>query len=257
MPDVLDPRPSFELTGRVVVVTGATGGLGGAIAEGLGACGARLVLTGRSAAAVDALADRVRADGGTAVGVAADITSPGDRTGIIEAAVDSFGGVDVLVNNAGTAHRVPATDVTPESWDRVFAVNTHAAFFLAQAAYPHLRANGRGSVVNVLSTGLWSGGAGSVLYRSSKAALHAVTMVLAQEWAPEGVRVNAVAPGAMDAGMGVALDGDRVARHVERTPQRRLGRAGELVPAVLYLASDASSFVTGTTLRVDGGAISL
>ncbi|BBG02565.1 MULTISPECIES: SDR family NAD(P)-dependent oxidoreductase [Pseudonocardia] len=251
-----DPRPSFDLSGRTVLITGGSGGLGSAIACGLAASGARVVVAGRDG---DRLADvvaRIRATGGEAVGVPVDITRHDERSTLVAAAVAEFGRLDVLINNAGATHRVPAVELTVEAYRRLHRINTEAALFLSQAAHPHLCATGAGSIINILSIGMWNGGPQSLLYRSSKAALHAITMVLAQEWAPDRIRVNAVAPGTVDAGMGAALEPQRLAAQIARTPLGRRGLAEEVVPAALYLAADASSYVTGTTLRVDGGAVS-
>jgi NAD(P)-dependent dehydrogenase (short-subunit alcohol dehydrogenase family) len=257
VPDPLDPRPLFDLAGRAIVVTGGSGGLGSATAQGLAACGAYVVVVGRASDRVHEVTSRITDTGGRAVGVVADITRPADRESVVDAALTAYGRLDVLINNAGVTHRVSADSVTVETYRRVHGINAEAALFLSQAAHPHLRDSGHGSIVNVVSTGLWTSGPKSLLYRSSKASLHAMTMVLAQEWAPDGIRVNAVAPGAFEAGMGADLDAERIASHLARTPQQRRGRPGEIVPTMLYLASDASSFVTGTTLRVDGGAVSV
>ncbi|WP_433502902.1 SDR family NAD(P)-dependent oxidoreductase [Pseudonocardia halophobica] len=257
MPDPLDPRPLFNVDGRVIVLTGGTGGLGSATARGLAACGAHLVVVGRAADRLQEIVAGIQDTGGSAVGVTADITLAADRAAVVDTAVAEFGGIDVLINNAGVTHRVPVAELDVETYRRINGINAEAALFLAQAAYPHLKAHGNGSVVNVLSIGMWSSGANSVLYRSTKSALHGMTMVLAQESAPDGIRVNAVAPGTFEAGMGTAISADRVAAQVARTPMRRRGRPEEIVPTMLYLASDASSYVTGTTLRVDGGTVSL
>lgn len=257
MPDGADPRPLFDVAGRTIIVTGGTGGLGSTIARGLAACGAHLVVVGRAVDRLEEVVTGIQETGGTALGVPADITLAEDRAAVVDTAMTRYGRLDVLLNNAGVAHRVPAAELTVETYRRLHGVNAEAALFLAQAAYPHLKGHGNGSIINVLSIGMWNSGAQSVLYRSSKSALHGMTMVLAQEWAPDGVRVNAVAPGTFEAGMGANLDPQRVARQIARTPMGRRGHPAEIVPTMLYLASDASSFVTGTTLRVDGGAISL
>jgi NAD(P)-dependent dehydrogenase (short-subunit alcohol dehydrogenase family) len=257
VPDRVEHRSPFDVTGKAVVVTGGAGGLGSSIARGLAAHGAHLVVAGRAEDRVHEVTSRIGDAGGRAVGVIADVTAPAGREAILEAAMTTYSRLDVLINNAGITHRMPATSITVETYRRVHAINAEAALFLSQAAHPYLKDSGDGSIVNVVSTGLWTGGPQSLLYRSSKAALHAMTMVLAQEWAPDGIRVNAVAPGAFEVGMGAGLDAGRIAAHVARTPQRRRGRGEEIVATMLYLASAASSFVTGTTLRVDGGAVSL
>jgi NAD(P)-dependent dehydrogenase (short-subunit alcohol dehydrogenase family) len=251
-----DPRASFDVTGRVVVVTGGSRGLGRAVCRGLAAAGARVVVVSRSAEACDSVVAAVRRDGGTALGIAANVAHPDDHERVVGAAVNEYGGIDVLVNNAGMAHRALTAELTPDLYDEVHSLNVRGAFFLAEAARPHLSASGRGSVVNVTSTGIHTGGAGSSLYRSSKSALHGLTMALAREWAAEGIRVNTLEPGAMEDGMGTRLTPERISDHVSQTPLRRLGSATELVPAVLFLASDASTFMTGATIRIDGGRIS-
>jgi NAD(P)-dependent dehydrogenase (short-subunit alcohol dehydrogenase family) len=253
----LDPRPSFDVTDRVIVVTGATRGLGAAIAEGLAACGARLVVVGRSRDDADAVVSRIGALGGIAIPVSADIGAEDAPAFVVDAAVSAFGGIDVLVNNAGVLRPMAVEELSRSAYREVHGVNAEAALFLCQAALPHLRASGRGSVVNIVSVGLWTDGPNSVLYRSSKAALHAMTMVMAQEWGPYGIRVNAIAPGFFAAGMGTGVPHEKAAVAIGKTPLARSGRAEELVPAVLYLASDASSYVTGETLRIDGGRVSL
>ncbi|MFF3573901.1 SDR family NAD(P)-dependent oxidoreductase [Nocardia jiangxiensis] len=250
-----DPRPLFDISDRRVVVTGGTRGLGAVIARGLAACGARVAVVGRSCADGCAVVSEIEAAGGEGLAVSASLADPVGPSDLVAEVVQAFGGIDVLVNNAGVAERVAADEVDRDAYRRVHGLNAEAALFLCQAAFPYL-SEARGSVVNVLTTGLWTGGAGSVLYRSSKAALWGTTMVLAREWAPHGVRVNAVAPGAFAAGMGERMTRERSLKHIADTPMGRLGDPSELVPAVLYLVSDAASFVTGTVLRVDGGAVS-
>ncbi|WP_189339364.1 SDR family NAD(P)-dependent oxidoreductase [Williamsia muralis] len=252
------PSPqAFNLAGRVAVVTGATGGLGNSVARGLADHGASVVIVGRSITQCRQIQREIEQSGGRAIAVAADITSPEDRRHIVATSVAAFGSLDILINNAGVARRSPASEITEELYDQVHDVNTKSAFFLCQDAYPHLRRHGRGSIVNIVSIGLWNSGVGSLLYRSSKAAMQATTMVLAKEWASAGVRVNSIAPGAMEVGMGAAISFEHTQQHLDRTPMRRLGRGDEVVSAVVYLASDSSSFTTGSTLRVDGGAISI
>lgn len=253
---VPDPRRAFDIAGRVVIVTGGTRGIGAALGRGLAVCGATVAVVGRNESDAESVVDDIRSRGGIALGVTADLAVAGDRSRVVDQVVAEYGRLDVLVNNAGISRRVPAGDVSRDDYESVHGLNAEAAFFLSQEAFPWLQAAGNGSIVNVLSTGMWTGGAGSILYRASKASLHAMTMVLAQEWAPHGVRVNAIAPGAINAGMGADLPPERVAVHLARTPMGRVGQAEELVPAVLLLASDAASYITGSVIRVDGGAVS-
>ena len=255
--DTFDPRPSFDVSGRSILITGGGRGLGRAMSLGLAACGARVTVVGRSKDELDATVQQVRDAGGEAVAVSADITTDDGRRAAVAGAVEAFGGLDVLVNNAGMPGRATLDDLSLERWEEVHALNTSAPLFLAQAALPHLVESDHASIINVLSITLWTSGPGSTLYRSSKAALQASTMVLAQELADRDIRVNALIPGTFEEGMGGRLAPERLAGQNALTPMKRPGRPGELVPAVLFLASDASSYVTGATLRVDGGRVSL
>ncbi len=252
-----DSRTTFGLTDKVVIVTGGTGGIGEYVVRALAKHGASVVIVGRSKNKTENLAESVVAAGGQAVGVTADVTGADARDRVVTTAIDRFGRLDVLVNNAGITRRSAAADITEELYDSVHDINAKSAFFLSQRAYPHLRDAGNSSIINLVSIGLWVSGPGSLLYRSSKASMQAVTMILAKEWATDGVRVNAIAPGAMEIGMGASTPADRIENLLNGTPMGRLGRGDEVASAVLYLASDLASYTTGTTLRVDGGAVSL
>jgi NAD(P)-dependent dehydrogenase (short-subunit alcohol dehydrogenase family) len=256
--DVETVQSSFRLDGRVAVVTGGSRGLGLAAAQSLAAAGASIVVTSRSASSCDDAVERIRSAGGKAVAVSADVGDLDDHHRIIAAAVNTFGRLDVLVNNAGISQHVLVEDVDAATYDRVHAVNAKGPVFLAQAALPHLEANGVGSVINVLSVGVWNGGASMMLYRSSKSALLGATMVMAKEWGPKGVRVNALAPGTFLTDMVTEnLDEQTMAIVRGMTPVGRIAAPEEIGATVVYLAADASSFVTGSVLRIDGGLVSI
>lgn len=248
----IDPRVPFDLSGRVAVVTGASSGLGARFARVLDAAGARVVVTARRAERIEALAAELR-DGSA---VTADLAEPGAADVIVEAALSRFGRLDVLVNNAGAGTDRPAVDLPVEDFRRVLEVNLVAPFALAQAAARVMLRAGTGSIVNVASQfGLVGTSAGLSAYSAAKGGLVNLTRHLAAEWSPEGVRVNALAPGyfATEMTQDVFEDERFVAWTTRNTPLRRTGREGELDGALLYLASDASSYTTGSVLVVDGG----
>jgi NAD(P)-dependent dehydrogenase (short-subunit alcohol dehydrogenase family) len=248
-------RDTFDLTGRVCVVTGANRGIGRALAVALAEAGADLALLVRDRdSAAGPVADLEAL--GRRVGVfTADITDPDAVTAAADAVVAGMGRADVLVNNAGTCIHKPALEVTPAEWRAVFDVNVDGLFWCSQAFGRHMVAAGSGSIVNIGSMSAfvvnrpqWQPG-----YNASKAAVHQLTKSLAAEWAPAGVRVNAIAPGYTKTEM-APVDEPQFRRHwIEDAPMRRYAMPAELGPSVVYLASDASSFVTGSVLTIDGG----
>lgn len=247
-----DPRAAYDVAGRVAVITGGGRGLGRAMSTGLAAAGARIVLAGRTLADLDATVRTIEAEGGEAIAVQADIGDYPALPGIVQAAVARFGGIDILINNAADPFGALITDITPEIAERVYRANVHGPMFLASHALPYLRANGRGSVINVISAAVWIGTTGHALYRGSKAALQGLSRIMAKEWAPE-VRVNTLAPGPFETTYGGGWTAERKAMTIAVTPLGRVAPFHEIVPHVLYLASSASAFVTGTDLLVDGG----
>lgn len=249
-----DPRAAYDVAGRVVIVTGGGRGLGRAMSTGLAAAGARIVLVGRTAADLDETVRAIGAGGGEAIAVRADVGDYAALPGVVQAAVARFGGIDVLINNAADPFGAPITELTPEVTERVYRANVHGPMFLASHALAHLRAKGRGSVINVISAAVWIGTTGHALYRGSKAALQGLSRIMAKEWAPE-VRVNTLAPGPFETTYGGGWSEERKAMTIAVTPLGRVAPFHEIVPHVLYLASDASAFVTGTDLVVDGGVI--
>jgi NAD(P)-dependent dehydrogenase (short-subunit alcohol dehydrogenase family) len=249
----LDPLATFRLDGRVALVTGASSGLGARFARVLAAAGASVVVAARRADRVEALAAEV----GDALAVAGDIVRPRDREQLVDAALERYGRIDVLVNNAGVGTPEPAESETPERFAEVLDVNLTASFALTQLVGHAMLEAGRGSVINVVSI-LGMVGAGQIpfpSYSASKGGLIALTRDLAGQWSRRGVRVNALAPGWFESEMTAEMFADeRSMAWVERkAPMGRAGAPHELDGALLFLASDASSYVTGHVLAVDGG----
>ena len=241
--------------GKVVVVTGASSGIGRASALGFAREGASVVLVSRDQAALAAVA--AEAEGPTAF-VAADVTADDTPARVVGEAVARFGGLNVLVNAAGIIGTAP-TDQTPdELFDRMMAINVRAPFRMMREAFPHLRER-RGAVVNVSSVNGLRAFAGVAVYCSSKAALDHLTRCAALDWAPHGVRVNCVNPGVTVTNLHRrgGMDETRYAAFLERAkethPLGRPGQADEIADAVLFMASDKATWITGDTMAVDGG----
>jgi NAD(P)-dependent dehydrogenase (short-subunit alcohol dehydrogenase family) len=245
----------FSLQGRTAVVTGSTRGLGRAFAVALAEAGASIVVVGRdgeAAAHVEAELDAVGARSHTVLG---DVTVRGDVERMLAEAVSVFGGVDVLVNNAGTCVHKPALEVTDAEWRQVMGTNVDALWMASQVFGRHMVERGAGTIVNIgsMSGAIVNRPQWQPAYNASKAAVHHLTRSLAAEWAPLGVRVNALAPGYMKTEM-APVDEPQYQRHwIEDAPQQRYGTPDELGPAIVFLASDASSFMTGSILTIDGG----
>lgn len=243
----------LRLDGKVALVTGASGGLGRHFAQVLAAAGASVVLAARR---VEKLEETARAIGHGAHAVALDVADAASVTAAFAAAEDAAGGpVTIVINNAGIADTRPALDVTPEDWDRVLDTNLSGAFLVAQAAARRMSATrSGGSIVNIASiAGLRPAGAVAA-YCASKAGLVHLTKALALEWARHGIRVNALCPGYIETDINADFFATEAGKAlVKRIPQRRLGRPEELDAPLLLLASDASPYLTGATLAVDGG----
>jgi NAD(P)-dependent dehydrogenase (short-subunit alcohol dehydrogenase family) len=245
-----------DLNGKVALVLGGTRGIGRAISEALGAAGASVVVAGRSLATADAVARDMTAAGGSARGIAIDLTEIQPTRQAIDGLVEEVGAIDVLVANAGiNPHFARAEELSVEAWDEVFAVNLRGTFFAIQAAGRSMLRAGRGSVVSISSVTAAIGTARGLPYTATKGGMDAMTRTLAVEWAARGVRVNAVAPGYVETDLTAGLRGhDSLSRSiVGSVPLGRFGVPAEIAGLVVYLASDASSYVTGQTYCVDGG----
>jgi len=245
----------FELTGRTAVVTGATRGLGRTFALALADAGANVVIVGRDADAAAAVAADVTERGRESLIVLGDVTVRADVERMLAEAVARFGSVEILVNNAGTCIHKPALDVTDDEWREVMGVNLDGVWLGCQVFGRHMVARGSGSIINIgsMSAQIVNRPQWQPAYNASKAAVHHLTRSLAAEWAPHGVRVNALAPGYMRTDMS-PVDEPRFQRYWQAdAPLERVGEPEELAGAIVYLASDASSFATGSVLTVDGG----
>lgn len=246
---------SFSLVGRTAVVTGSTRGLGRAFAHALAGAGANIVVVGRDEEAAARVRSEIAELGVGVEVVMADVTQRPDVERILERTVAAFGRADVLVNNAGTCVHKPAVDVTDDEWDAVMNVNLRGVWIASQVFGRHMIDQGGGSIVNIgsMSGAIVNRPQWQPAYNASKAAVHHLTRSLAAEWAPSKVRVNALAPGYMRTDM-APVDEPQYQRYwIEDTPQNRAGEPDELGPAIVFLASDASSFMTGSVLTIDGG----
>ena len=246
----------FDLTGKTAIVTGGSRGLGKEMAEGLAEAGASLMLCARRAEWLDPTIEEFRARGFTVEGMLCDVSDAAQVQAVVNRTIEVFGKIDILVNNAGISWGARPEEMPLEKWQKVLDVNLTACFLFAQAAGRKMLEQGGGSIINVSSvTGLKSSTNGPhyVGYAASKAGLIGLTRELAASWGRKGIRVNAIAPGFFHSRLA-----DSVIDIYERSIQEtnaipRIGRMGELKGAAVFLASDASSYVTGQTIVVDGG----
>jgi NAD(P)-dependent dehydrogenase (short-subunit alcohol dehydrogenase family) len=241
---------SFRLDGKVAVVTGGNRGLGQAYARALGEAGARVAIAARDAARSEAVAGELGA-----LAVTTDVTDAAGVQTMLETVTAELGPVDVLVNNSGVCFHRPALEVPEEEWRSVWAVNVDGVWQCCRAVGAQMVERGTGSIINIgsISAQIVNRPQWQPAYNASKAAVHQLTKSLAAEWAPHGVRVNALAPGYVKTEMAPVDDPRFRPRWIEDAPMQRAATPEEIAPSVVYLASDASSFMTGSVLVVDGG----
>jgi 2-deoxy-D-gluconate 3-dehydrogenase len=248
--------PLFDLTGRVAIVTGGNGGIGLGMAEGLATAGASLVIAGRNADKNASAGAALRRAGGKAIAVEADVTDEASCQALVAAAVKEFGRLDILVNNAGINIRKRPEDYALADWNAVIATNLTSALLCAQAAYPEMKRAGGGKVINIGSMMSIFGAAYAVAYGASKGGIVQLTRGLAAAWAKDNIQVNAVLPGWIDTDLTQRAREEVPGLHervLARTPAGRWGARQDMAGIAVFLASDASDFVTGAAIPVDGG----
>ncbi|MDQ3128329.1 MAG: glucose 1-dehydrogenase [Chloroflexota bacterium] len=246
---------TFSIAGQVALITGATGGIGADLAAAFATAGARVAVAGRRTDAAERIAARIRDGGGDARAIELDLTTVASIERGVAATIDAFGRLDILVNNAGLGTNHDAIDATEEEWDELFAVNVRGLFFASQAAARRMLPQGSGRIINMASQAGLVGIRRHAAYSASKAAVIGLTKVLALEWSPHGVTVNAVAPTwTYTPGTAERLDDPEfLASVLARIPAGRVATTDEIACAFLYLASPAAAMVTGTVLTIDGG----
>jgi NAD(P)-dependent dehydrogenase (short-subunit alcohol dehydrogenase family) len=246
-----------QLAGKVAIVTGSTRGIGRAIAQTFAAAGAKVVVTGTKADRGATCVAEIEQAGGTAIFHQTDVSDPEALHNLVQATLDAYGRIDVLVNNAGTADDLMGgiETVTPETYDRVMNVNVRAPFLLCQEVIPLMAQQGGGSIVNVCSIASTGAGRGPLVYTMSKHAVLGMTRQLSLMYGHAGVRINAILPGGVATDMiaGDMDDSNPAVMKIKASPAARLGQPEELAQVALFLASDASSYVWGTDVTVDGG----
>ncbi len=246
---------TFDLTGKVAIVTGASRGLGQTFARALAGAGADLVVTSRRVESLAPFQREIEALGRRAVALELDVRSEESIRSMVDNAAAAYPHLDILVNNAGCNVRKPAVDVTWDDWNLILDTNLRGAFFVAQSVAKQMMPRGRGRIINIGSLTSVMGSAGLGPYGASRGGIRQLTMSLADDWGPHGITVNCLAPGWFKTDQNKVMyeDPEWVAYLVDRIPVRRPGKPSDLEGPIVFLASDAGEYVTGQTLLVDGG----
>ncbi|MBQ0733050.1 SDR family NAD(P)-dependent oxidoreductase [Aquimarina celericrescens] len=249
-------KQSFDLEGKVAVITGSSKGIGKAIAQGLAEYGAKVVISSRSQEAVDEVAAEFKTAGLEAVGIACHIGKKTERQNLVHKTIAHYGGIDILINNAAINPVYgPIEDADEEVFDKIMDVNVKAPWMLSNLVMSSMKERGGGSIVNIASVEALHPGAGLGLYSTSKAALLMLTKNQAKEWGPYGIRANVVCPGLIKTKFSAALwQNEKLLQKIEKTlPSARMGMPDEIAGIVCLLASDAGAYMTGGVYNADGG----
>ncbi|HZR38720.1 MAG TPA: glucose 1-dehydrogenase [Ktedonobacteraceae bacterium] len=245
---------TFDFTGEVVIVTGGSRGLGLEIAQAFGAAGATVVITARREQWLSDAERELKAQGVNVSALICDVAQAASVERVVQQTLSTHSKIDILVNNAGLTWGAPAEAMPLERWQQVIEANITGTFLMSQYVGRHMLERNKGAIVNIASiAGLGGGQLNTVGYNASKAAVINLTRALAIEWATRGIRVNAIAPGMFRTRMTEAILQRAEPLVADAMPMKRIGQPGELAPAVLFLASDAASYITGQTLAIDGG----
>jgi NAD(P)-dependent dehydrogenase (short-subunit alcohol dehydrogenase family) len=248
----------FSLEGKTAIVTGASRGIGAAIATAFADAGANVTLAARTTDEIEAIAEKIRATGRRALAVTTDVTKSDDIQACVDRTIEAFGKLDVLVNNAGgTKFMAPVLDLRPEGWHKAIALNLDSVFTFCQIAGRLMVERGSGSVINISSMAGLHGAPGLAYYAAAKHGVIGLTRTLAIEWGDSGVRVNAICPGWVKTELNKAYweDENTARTFVERQPIKRWAEPEEIAAAAVWLASDISGYVTGASIAIDGGAM--
>ena len=245
----------FDLQGRRALVTGGNSGIGEAMARALGLAGAQVLLVARRETELQGAVQRLQVDGIEAQSLAADLADVPSLCHVAQAAEQRLGGIDILINAAGVNLRQPFGEVTPEAWQTQIALHLSAPFFLTQALAPGMAARGWGRIINIASLQSWRAFSNSAPYGAGKGGVVQLTRAVAQEWSAKGITCNAIGPGFFPTPLTAAVfdNPEMAARHAAQTCAGRNGSLQDLYGATVFLASEASSYITGQTLMVDGG----
>jgi NAD(P)-dependent dehydrogenase (short-subunit alcohol dehydrogenase family) len=252
----MSKQPDFDLTGKVALITGASRGIGQAIAEAYAAAGAKVVLASRRQESLDEVAELIRSNGGEALPIAAHTGDDDAVNELVAKAIEAYGGIDIAVNNAATnPHFGPVMTADESHWDKILDVNVKGYFRVAKGCVPGMKSRGGGKIINIASIAGLTPQPGMGVYCVSKAAVLMLTQVLAAELAADNIQVNAIAPGFIKTKFSAAIWGNPQINEavMKQIPQGRMAEPEELTGMALYLASGASSFTTGATMLIDGG----
>jgi NAD(P)-dependent dehydrogenase (short-subunit alcohol dehydrogenase family) len=248
---------TFDLSGKIAIVTGGGRGIGRAIALGLAGAGASVVVTSRTQREIEAVVEEVQKSGAKALAVVTDLTVNDQLESLVQATVKKFGKIDILVNNAARSFLRSLMDLREDGWDKVFNTNVKAVWLLSRLVARKMMEQKSGRIINITTVGAEKAELGMAAYGCSKAALKMLTRCMAREWAQFGIQVNAVGPGLTKTDFSKPIwSNPEVAKHVSAAiPMGRLAEPEEIVGSVLFLASDAARFITGHSIYVDGGAL--
>ena len=253
----MNPKQAFDLNGKVALVTGASKGIGEAIARYLATYGAKVVISSRKQADLDETAEAIRKEtGAEIIAIAANAGDDEQSRNLINKTIEHFGGIDILVNNAATNPVFgPSLNCDAAAFDKIMAINVKAPFELSKLVHPIMKQRGGGSIINISSIAGITPDPGLGMYSVSKAALNMLTKVTAKEWGEDGIRVNSICPGLIKTKFSQALWQDEKMLHhfTKRLPIARMGSVDEIAPLALFLASEAAAYTTGGIFSVDGG----